>query len=206
MNINTAERWDLIWSEEGLDTWRIYWDKFQWIVDRVNIGCRVLDIGCGVGVLMSWLQNKKACDVYGLDISPVAIKYLFEQGLYGVISTLPSIPFPDDTFDVVVGSELIEHLDEPQKTLESARRVLKPGGLFIGTTPNNLMPQEEVPEHQRTWTKDQLFALFDGVFDNVKVLELITRQGCTPYGDNPVGNKLRPLPILVGTGTKGVLE
>jgi SAM-dependent methyltransferase len=151
---------------------------------------------------MQWLANKKNCDVYGLDLSPVAIKLLLDQGLNGVISELPNIPYPDDTFDVVVGSELIEHLDDPGATLVSARRVLKPGGLFIGTTPNMMLPPEEVPEHQRTWDRFQLYELFDGVFVDVHVHELVTRQGCTPYGDSPFGNKLRPLPILIGTGKK----
>src|SRR5439155_807663 len=47
-----------------------------------------------------------------------------------------SLPFRDESFDAVVATEVLEHLDEPGRMLSEARRVLRPGGQFFMTTPN----------------------------------------------------------------------
>jgi len=57
------------------------------------------------------------------------------------------IPFPDRQFDVVIMTEVLEHLNEDvlRKTLSEVRRMLKPGGRLIGTVPaNEILPENEV--------------------------------------------------------------
>src|SRR5436190_23882408 len=52
VNINTSENWNKIWQREGLATWRIYPMRFSRIAELVPMGSRVLDVGCGPGILL----------------------------------------------------------------------------------------------------------------------------------------------------------
>jgi ubiquinone/menaquinone biosynthesis C-methylase UbiE len=55
------------------------------------------------------------------------------------VGQFENLPFDESSFDVVVASEVLEHLDDEQreKSLRQVQRVLKPGGIFIGTVPHN---------------------------------------------------------------------
>jgi SAM-dependent methyltransferase/predicted nucleic acid-binding Zn-ribbon protein len=102
---------------------------------------RVLDIGCGAGYGSAELASIAMC-VLGLDISDDAILYAGEHYrlpklLFAVASAL-ALPQPDASFDVVVAFEVIEHLEEWRKFLSEVDRVLKPGGLFLVSTPNKV--------------------------------------------------------------------
>jgi SAM-dependent methyltransferase len=54
----------------------------------------------------------------------------------GHLGSIDSLPFPDESFDVVVCDNVLEHLDQPARVFSEVRRVLRPGGVFLGKTPN----------------------------------------------------------------------
>lgn len=98
---------------------------------------KVLDAGCGDGGLAKLIKEKWKCDVYGADISRKGIILANNSGVKAKVANLSEkIPFSDNFFDLVIANEIIEHLINPDIFLEEIRRILKPGGSLILTTPN----------------------------------------------------------------------
>lgn len=106
----------------------------------VKGGEALLDVACGVGYGSSYLAGKKAVSVTGLDISPEAIDYARrtygKERLTFVSGDAARLPFPRNSFNIIVSFETIEHLQEPRKFLSECQRVLQSGGSFICSTPN----------------------------------------------------------------------
>lgn len=92
----------------------------------------VLDLGCGDGTVSNPLIAK-GLDVIGVDISIIALQYFKGKGLIGNIEQLP---FPAHSFDLIICSEVLEHL--PTDTLERAVKEIERVALryVIITTPN----------------------------------------------------------------------
>jgi 2-polyprenyl-3-methyl-5-hydroxy-6-metoxy-1,4-benzoquinol methylase len=111
---------------------------FKEILTEDISGKKLLDAGCGTG----WF-SKFSCDrganVTSMDLgekllSKVALKCKSE----GVVGSILEIPFENNTFDIVVSSEVIEHVPDPYKAMQELFRVLKPGGTLVLTTPNKV--------------------------------------------------------------------
>lgn len=153
----TSKRyWNGVWREEGLSTWRTYPNLFEKISEKVRPSSSILDIGCGPGVLLNKLQVELKCECFGLDISTVAIELLKGMNISGVVARLPEIPFKDSSFDTVIATEVLEHLENPSETLNQMKRVAKPGGLLICSVPNESMTKEECDEHLHDFTSESL--------------------------------------------------
>ena len=104
-------------------------------------GKNILDAACGTGY-GSKILAEKATHVYGLDLSPEAVEYAKAnyngENITYQVGSIAELPFADGLFDVVVSFETIEHVDQTiQKLfLQEIKRVLKPDGLLIMSTPN----------------------------------------------------------------------
>jgi 2-polyprenyl-3-methyl-5-hydroxy-6-metoxy-1,4-benzoquinol methylase len=98
-------------------------------------GRRVLDVGCRAGALTrSYFDGN---DVVGLDVDREALQEAARLGIKTVWADANRrLPFSDESFDVVVAGELIEHLAAPQAFVDEAYRVLRPGGMLVGSIPN----------------------------------------------------------------------
>jgi SAM-dependent methyltransferase len=96
---------------------------------------RVLDVGCGRGLLPAELSRRLGPrgEVHGIDVfddvEPDGWSYTAGDITQGV-------PWPDGAFDCVVLGEVIEHVPDPDALLAEVHRVLAPGGTFVVTTPN----------------------------------------------------------------------
>lgn len=102
-------------------------------------GQHFLDVGCGDGTFTLLLKDAlKSKEAMGIEISPEAIDILKERGIkaYQLDIDEEGFPFSNDYFDIVYCGEIIEHLFNPDHLLEEVRRILKPGGKCIITTPN----------------------------------------------------------------------
>jgi SAM-dependent methyltransferase len=98
-----------------------------------------LDIGCGDGSFTAQIANLVgAAGVFGVDISPFALKEARKKGI--VVNEVnineDNLPFDDDSIGLITSFELIEHLVNTDNLLREAYRVLKPKGYFILSTPN----------------------------------------------------------------------
>ena len=107
---------------------------------------RILDMGCGDGVLLYLLsKNIKNYNIElnGVDLSDIAVKTAmtkFEQKgvenkFFFKTETVYNTSFKDGTFDIIISSDVIEHLNEPEIFLKEVKRSLKDGGFLVIGTP-----------------------------------------------------------------------
>ncbi len=76
---------------------------------------------------------------------------------------------PDNSYDVIVSVEVLEHVEEDELFLDQVRRVLKPGGCFLMTTPNGDYVENKNPDHKRHYKRAQLAKLLEDRFESVNV-------------------------------------
>ena len=97
----------------------------------------VLDIGCATGALLDFLRQRECgWRVTGVEISPGADYAQRERNLDVRNTPLEECNFPDGSFDAVLASHLIEHLNDPRSFLNEVYRILKDTGRVFITTPN----------------------------------------------------------------------
>ena len=131
-----AEDFDSIMSM--YDTNRRIEVIFDEFLSNINLENKtLLDGGCGTG----WFTKKaieKGAMVTSLDIAPKLVDITKKKNptTTGVVGSLLEIPFEDNSFDVVISSEVIEHTPDPFKATQELIRVLKPGGYLCVTAPN----------------------------------------------------------------------
>jgi SAM-dependent methyltransferase len=101
-----------------------------------------LDYGCGKGELMQ-LVCDRCQECHGVDVDPGGIRDLerqYPQMHFAPIPLSGETPYPPDTFDTIVISEVIEHVPDERATLGELQRILKPGGrLFLTTRHKGLL-------------------------------------------------------------------
>jgi len=99
---------------------------------------KLLDVGCGAGVFLHRMHDL-GWSVTGIDFDAKAIenaKKKYGDGLTFMNTDLPGARFPDNSFDAVTMSHVIEHVPDPVALLIEIRRILKAGGRLVITTPN----------------------------------------------------------------------
>lgn len=133
---------DVIWDyfqNEGVEAFDQNRPRLEFLVNQLAPGQRVLDIGVGSGGLIEMGLAKKV-EMWGLDPGERAIARVRDNlglGDRAVTGYSQNMPFETGSFDVVVMTEVIEHLADEiiEPTLKEVRRILRPGGRFIGTVP-----------------------------------------------------------------------
>jgi SAM-dependent methyltransferase len=99
---------------------------------RPGAGCSVLDIGCGSSRIIQDLPH-----AVGMDILLPKLRFLRTRGHRHLAQASAfALPFPDETFDAVICSEVIEHVPDTPPLFEEMTRVLRPGGTLVLGTPD----------------------------------------------------------------------
>ena len=148
-------------------------------------GRRVLDVGCRDGALTRAYAIDN--EVVGMDVDRLALRGEREKlGIYtGWHDADEPLPFANESFDVVVVGELLEHLVSPSGFIEEAWRVLRPGGTLVGSIPNAYRlknrlrflagrPIEDNPTHLHLIGEAELRRLLEG-FEEVEVRFISSR-------------------------------
>ena len=102
----------------------------------------VLDAGCGEGQLIERMKRASPDSRYvGVDVTEVALVKAHKRCPFASFhkADITSLPFKDGTFDVIVCTEVIEHVPEYRDVLLELARVLKPGGLLLISFPNETL-------------------------------------------------------------------
>ncbi len=151
---------------------------YDWIMRYLENmhGKKILDVGCGDGAL-TYSVALCGAEMTGIDTEALGIK-LAEENVRStgenvhcvfIVGSAYKLPFPDNSFDDVVSCEVIEHVDNPEKMVAEASRVLKPGGKFILTTPYRLTEVPTDPNHVREYYPRELERMLMGYFSRVEV-------------------------------------
>ncbi len=115
----------------------------RFLTRHLPVGGRVLDIGCGRGVVASPLAAAGYA-VTGIEISKDAVEGIDERVKVVIADTPAEAPLQDEAFDLVVIWHVLEHVIDPFSTLQTARRVLKPDGKLVVAVPNYSSWQSKV--------------------------------------------------------------
>ncbi len=145
--------------------------------DSEDIGKRILDYGCGTGVRIAAMPNAE-----GYDISDAAAKFCQSKGLS--VSTKLK-PEWKEAFDIVIISQVLEHVPSPFDTLKEIRGLLKPGGKIIVEVPQEFnlkvdnLTKEDTDQHFFAWNFKSLNNLLKAAgFQPEKNQHLPVPSGC----------------------------
>jgi len=108
---------------------------FSFMYLPVLPGKRLLEVGCGSGWMLRLMQSRGWC-AEGVDFDEKAVAYARAQGLRVGLGDMRAQGYAERSFEVIVGSHLIEHLYEPEEFLRECRRLLTENGRLVLVTPN----------------------------------------------------------------------
>jgi ubiquinone/menaquinone biosynthesis C-methylase UbiE len=169
----TGERLEtFIFSRDSIDHLHRYTIASNFIEGKI-----VLDIASGEGY-GSNLMSEKASFIYGVDIDESTIinarqKYK-KPNLKYLVGNTSAIPLGDSSIDIVVSFETIEHHDEHQEMMNEIKRVLKPEGILIISTPDKLYYSDKRgfsnEYHIKELYKNEFVELLSNSFKNIQLM------------------------------------
>ena len=135
---NSSNRWD----ERLAKTWdherRVWPTKNEMIQGLTHPSQRIIDVGRGNGSILRHLLAAGYKDLHGLELSQYAVERLAREGITMHRGKLPTIDLADSEVDVVIASQILEHLVRRHKFMREIRRVLRPSGPRIHLCPRQL--------------------------------------------------------------------
>lgn len=140
-------------------------------------GARVLEVGCGTGLILARL-SQLASDAVGVDLSPGMLAHARERGLEVHEASATALPFEDASFDVVCSFKVLAHVADIERAMSEMARVVRPGGRVIVEFYNaislralvkRLGPSGDIGESGDTDESD-VFTRFDTLSDIVSYL------------------------------------
>jgi 2-polyprenyl-3-methyl-5-hydroxy-6-metoxy-1,4-benzoquinol methylase len=110
--------------------------RYTDVLRMVGKAGRVLDVGCYVGVVGAMMM-RQGNEVYGIDAYRDGVEMAKQRGIKAqVASAEAGLPFEDAFFDAVYSMDVIEHIVDTDRYVSEMKRVLRPGGSLVITTPN----------------------------------------------------------------------
>ena len=103
---------------------------------------RILDIGCGQGLLTGYLYEKTNAHIVGLDLSEKSVETAGKNNpdCEFRVGKVEDMPFEDNSFNIVIGNAILHHLEDPYEIIPQVKRVLKENGFFIAVEMNRINP------------------------------------------------------------------
>jgi SAM-dependent methyltransferase len=207
--VSHPERIDPLATESGI---LAYHRKRYEFARRFCAGADVLDAGCGTGYGAALLAES-AGRVVGVDLDAEAIAYARRRypgpNVEFVEADLLELELPDASFDAVCSFETIEHVTDRERYLAQIRRVLRPGGVFIVSTPrvDRTTERPRNPHHTVEFSRADFEALLRRFFAEVELYgqqRLQTRRHRALQRADVLGLRkrltfLRPASRLLGT-------
>ena len=163
------EYWDSILAENWNNEGRHWPTKIEIVAQRTPLDASVLDLGCGKGSLLRGLRSLGYQNLSGLEISNYAVERLRNEGFTMFHGALPDIPVANASYDVVVASQVLEHIIRRNKFAAEISRVLRADGQAFFFVPNDCLGPIDEPEHVVKFTKKSLAKLLSRHFDIVSI-------------------------------------
>lgn len=166
--------------------------RYRWAAQAAK-DRMVLDAGCGTGYGCRLLADAGAREVIGVDIARSVVETVaagMPETVRLAVGDVRKLEFDDDTFEMVVCFEVIEHLEDPFTALDELARVLAPGGLLLISSPNRGVYQPGNPHHLHEFAPDELEAELGARLAHVRLLRqhdylvsAVLSDGTTERGD-----------------------
>lgn len=161
---------------------------------------RILDLGCGTGIMLRRLMREPAWHAYGVDISEEGLREAGSEGARVALADSARLPFRAGTFDAIVLFDVVEHVPSPAETLQEIRRVARTGALLMVTTPNAGSPVRPLLGGRWHGLLDATHLYF---FTAFTLSELVRRTGWRPIRRTTMSGApgiLRPVFEFAGVG------
>jgi SAM-dependent methyltransferase len=148
---------------------------------HLHSGGRVLDAGCGTGGYLRWLLDTGRFSASaGVDVAAAALEYARKRVPEADLraATLARLPFADESFDLVVTNDVLQHVDESEldASYGELRRVLTPGGVLLARTNGSHTLRRE----QSDWRAYDIATLTGQLERSGFVVERATYANCVP--------------------------
>jgi ubiquinone/menaquinone biosynthesis C-methylase UbiE len=117
-------------TERGFGYHRMLDDLEMQVVAPFVQGKRVLEVGCGTGLILARLA-RLATHAVGIDPSPGMLRTAHERGLQVALGSATRLPFPDESFDLVCSFKVLAHVPDIERALSEITRVTRPNGRMI---------------------------------------------------------------------------
>jgi len=157
---------------------------YEWAIQFLK-GKETADIGCADGYGTQFLANYTK-NTIGVDYSEATIELARKQhkeklNLSFISGKVPPLPLETESKDVVTAFQFIEHIHPRKAFMEDVKRVLKPGGVFLCTTPNNKMSIARNPFHVHEYTFEEMKNEASQVFDKIELYGVQGNQKVNNY-------------------------
>lgn len=161
---NSAEYWDVVYSSEGEDTWRLYPRTIECVKAMLHMhgfpyGAKIADLGGGTGELAAALTDD-GYDAWCVDQSLEALSVADERHGCNVMPMKADDFFKDKSheWDAITMCEFIEHFKDPE---ELVKRAMDVTDVVVVAVPNDTLKPGDHKEHLSSFTKESLAALLD---------------------------------------------
>lgn len=158
-SMNSAESYDAIFDERAKKASDEH-DVRRWKkLVKYFKGGRLIDLGCLDSLVPIYAKEKYPdCEAWGLDYSHTAIDTMTEMrpDIIWIYGDVYDTKLPNSFYDYVVLGEVLEHLDNPEKAVEEAFRILKKGGILAISTPLEEIKEKGAKDLERhVWSIDE---------------------------------------------------
>lgn len=174
--MNTAERV----SREMSDNFVFQRSLLAYHAAAQRIGGDVLEIGTGAGYGIE-VVAPHARSFITVDKFAPAAELMRHPHVEFHQAVVPPLAFAANSFDFVISFQVIEHVKQDIELVREVKRVLKPGGKFIVTTPNAPMSLTRNPWHVREYTAEQLRRLLAARFSEIETLGVFGNEKVMDY-------------------------
>jgi ubiquinone/menaquinone biosynthesis C-methylase UbiE len=159
------------WNRRLAETWdRREWPtKNELIAGLTKPDEKILDIACGTGSILRALKGRGYHNLHGLEISDYAVDRLRSEGITMYRGKLPNLPIPNASFDVVIASQILEHVIRRRRFMREVVRVLKGGGRALIFVPNDCLGPISAPEHVIKYNQESFVSFLSQFFDVISV-------------------------------------
>jgi len=156
-NINTKEFWNEEWFLKRKRVPRTKDYLFKEIEGLIPEGLSIIDLGCGNGRFLWKLKRKNRKNLYGVDISSLAIEMLSVYGIKGEVGNLENFDYFKKKFDIVILSHTLEHITNDEDLIKNIARITKKFAIVI--VPNNWVLRVDEKTHMRIYSFEGFLAL-----------------------------------------------